>query len=371
VSEANGPVWKAKRSHTRTLTLALVLVGALAHDAAAHQSSVKYVDVAIDGDALAIELRLAPGDVTEPMHLPPDAKPTVSDAARSSAVAPYIARWVDVRTATETCTTSSATTRPDEDGKLLVVAWQVECTTPPRRLDFTPFFVIDRRHEAIVHVELARGGSVDRIVRVGEPSVELEVARDSIAMLWRGLTAPWSPLHLTFLGALVATLVLRRDGDDPRWRLRPWLEVGRAAGRVVGVFVLGQLLGFVAFACEWVAIAPGVLAAALATSTVYVALDTLASPTTRSRFALAAGFGVVHGLGFADYLLATSGSAGDLASVASLQLGVAVGTVFVAAVAVTTCNALAYRIGAVPYRRVAMPVLAAIMISVAIASVFA
>ena len=62
-------------------------------------------------------LRVAPGDVTEPMRLPPDAKPTASDAATTPAVAAYVARWLAiggrVRRARRACapTTASSSSR--------------------------------------------------------------------------------------------------------------------------------------------------------------------------------------------------------------------------------------------------------------------
>ena len=69
----------------------LVLV-AFAPRAFAHQTSVKYIDLTIrDAHTVDVSLRCASTDVTEPMGLPADAKPTVSEALGQSArVAPFV-----------------------------------------------------------------------------------------------------------------------------------------------------------------------------------------------------------------------------------------------------------------------------------------
>ena len=66
---------------------------ALGRPANAHQSSVKYVDVAIEARRAAIQVTVAPGDVTEPLGLPADAQPAVA-AALTPGVGIYVQRWL-------------------------------------------------------------------------------------------------------------------------------------------------------------------------------------------------------------------------------------------------------------------------------------
>src|SRR3954466_6690552 len=74
---------------------ALVVLAAAAGPAGAHQTSVKYVDVTVEGRRATVALTVAPGDVTEPLGLAPDARPTVAEAA-VPAVAAYVAGWLAV-----------------------------------------------------------------------------------------------------------------------------------------------------------------------------------------------------------------------------------------------------------------------------------
>ena len=64
------------------MRIALVVLVALAAPAYAHQTAIKYVEVALDGEHATIALKVAPGDVTTAMGLPVDAKPTPAAAAR-------------------------------------------------------------------------------------------------------------------------------------------------------------------------------------------------------------------------------------------------------------------------------------------------
>ena len=73
---------------------ALVILLLLGRVASAHQTSVKYVDVTIDESRATVAVKVAPGDVTEPLGLPADSKPAVSDVVHAPAVAPYVARWI-------------------------------------------------------------------------------------------------------------------------------------------------------------------------------------------------------------------------------------------------------------------------------------
>src|SRR5689334_13763894 len=80
-------------------SVALVALGALglATPAEAHQTSIKYVDVTVDGARATVRLTVAPGDVTEALGLPADARPSVSEAtgpASGARVAAYVARWI-------------------------------------------------------------------------------------------------------------------------------------------------------------------------------------------------------------------------------------------------------------------------------------
>ena len=57
------------------------MLSMVAGTAAAHQSSVKYVDITVEGAHASVKLTVTPSDVTEALGVPPDARPSVADAA--------------------------------------------------------------------------------------------------------------------------------------------------------------------------------------------------------------------------------------------------------------------------------------------------
>ncbi|HEX7704284.1 MAG TPA: hypothetical protein VF403_26255, partial [Kofleriaceae bacterium] len=126
----------------------VVVLLLIARVASAHQSSTKYLDVTITGDRAELALRFVPSDVTEPMKLRPDAKPTAKAAASSPGVPAYVERWVAVRG----CTAGNGVGSVADDG-FIAVTWAVTCPDAIHELvlDFTPFFSLDPKMEMFVH----------------------------------------------------------------------------------------------------------------------------------------------------------------------------------------------------------------------------
>ena len=95
--------------------IVVLAVLAVSVPAFAHQTSVKYVELDVTGSDAAVRFRVSPADVTEPMGLPPDAKPTALEAAASPQVGPYVARWLVASSHGATCVASAPTTSVDGD----------------------------------------------------------------------------------------------------------------------------------------------------------------------------------------------------------------------------------------------------------------
>src|SRR3954470_6888708 len=151
------------RSPTAVLCAAAIALAAVAAPARAHQTSVKYVDVTVEGRRATVPPPVAPGDVTEPLGLAPDARPTVAEAA-VPAVAAYVAGWLPIvpaagadagpGAAIAPCPAGRPEAAPAADARFVVVRWQVACAADLARiaLDFRAFFAVDARHEAFVTV---------------------------------------------------------------------------------------------------------------------------------------------------------------------------------------------------------------------------
>src|SRR5258705_7939685 len=121
---------------------ALAALGALATSAEAHQTSIKYVDVTVEGRRAAVSVTVAPSDVTEPLGQPPDARPQVAEAI-APAVAAYVARWLAIAPDPgEPCPAGPARALAGADARFVVVTWEVACAADLARLalDFRAFF---------------------------------------------------------------------------------------------------------------------------------------------------------------------------------------------------------------------------------------
>ena len=119
-----------RRPRLVALAAALALAAAavaLPRDARAHQSSVKYVDLTVDGDRAAVRFTVAPADVTAPLGLPDDARPSAAAAAVPAAAA-YVARWLALALPDgRPCAPAPARAQIDPDGAFVVVTWDAAC----------------------------------------------------------------------------------------------------------------------------------------------------------------------------------------------------------------------------------------------------
>lgn len=145
----------------------LVLILAMFRIAHAHQSSTKYLDLEISGDRILVALRFAPGDVTEPLRLRPDATPSPARAAASPEVPRYVQRWIQIRG----CTPGPATAAVD--GDLVVASWACEPSLDPITLDLTAFFALDPKMEMFVRT----GGDTSIRVVAARPVLVIERPR--------------------------------------------------------------------------------------------------------------------------------------------------------------------------------------------------
>jgi hypothetical protein len=142
-----------------------------------HQSSVKYLDLVIDGDTIAARMTVAPSDLTEPLGLAPDAQPTAI-AAATPAASRYTRDWVTVAG----CTPSAERAAPDLDGRFVAVTWTLACRSlgDELDLDLSAFFAVDARHEAIVRID----GGDPIVIRASSPQWSIPRGDDSASWAW-------------------------------------------------------------------------------------------------------------------------------------------------------------------------------------------
>lgn len=333
----------------RSVFILLLLLGRVA---SAHQTSVKYADVTIDENKATLAVKVAPGDVTEPLGLAADSKPSVSDAVSSPAVAPYVARWITASSYGRPCSASAPKSAPDEDGKWVVVTWDVACAGVPTELGFAAFFAIDTRHVAIVHVE---PGARDSIVRADAPRLVLRAKPSLLAWVREGMDHIYTGRdHISFVLALLLVVMLVRTPD---WRLRRPVETLRATATVITAFTIAHSVSLIAASLGWIHLPSRFVESMIAASIAYTALEDIVRPDVPWRFWLTFGFGLIHGLGFASTLAVLLPPRGVIVPLLCFNLGVELGQLTIVIVALPAFYVIARTLGAGVYRRTLMPVI--------------
>lgn len=331
----------------------LVILLLLGRVASAHQTSVKYVDVTIDEDRAAVAVKVAPGDVTEPLGLAADSRPAVRDALTPK-VAAYVAHWIAATSYGRPCSATAPRAAADEDDKFVVVTWQVACPGVPTELSFATFFAVDTRHVAIVHVE---PGARDSIVRADAPRLVLRDRPSLLAWVHEGMDHIYTGRdHISFVLALLLVVMLVRKPD---WQLRRPVETVRATATVITAFTIAHSVSLISASLGWVHLPSRFVESMIALSIAYTAAENVVHPDVPWRFWLTFGFGLVHGLGFASTLAVLLPPRGVIVPLLCFNLGVELGQLTIVLIALPAFYAIARVLGAGAYRRTLMPVISA------------
>jgi len=341
----------------------------LATPADAHQTSVKYVDVTVEGARATIQLTVAPGDVTEPLGLPPDSRPSVAEAT-TPRVAAYVARWLALGPdGAPPCPAEPPRIHPDADARFVVVAWQVACPAGLARLalDFRAFFAVDSRHEAIVTVHAPDATGDATVVRATDPILHVHAGDEAGITAWiaAGVEHIWGGRdHVCFVLALLLVVMLVRR--DHAWATRPPLATLRHTGVIITAFTVAHSLSLIAASLGWVSLRSRPVESLIAFSILYTALENIAKPDVQWRFVLTFGFGLVHGLGFASVLQVMLPPDHVIGPLLGFNLGVELGQLVIVVIALPLAWLCARELGAERYRRRAMPALSILIALIAL-----
>jgi len=316
----------------RWLILAWLLVSRLAY---AHQTSVKYVDVAIDGAAADVTLRLAPTDLAD-----------LSPAA--------VASWMSLSSFGEPCTSGPAAQHAED--KLVAITWHVTCARVPDAADFTKFFAIDQKHVAFVRV---LPDEISAYVGASDPTMSLRDRPTLLAWVHGGIDhiVAWDGRdHISFVLALLLVVMLVRDPTGA-WTIRPMLPTLRSTATVITAFTIAHSLSLISAALGWVHLPSRLVESLIAVSIAYTAAENIVRPDVQWRFFLTFGFGLVHGLGFASTLAVQLPPRDVIVPLLCFNVGVELGQLMIVLVALPLFFAVARRVGAETYRRRVMPVI--------------
>ena len=349
----------------RSLLIALVLVLAWTATAAAHQSSIKYADVTVDGASAAVRVTIAPTDVTQPLGQPDAARPTMEEAlapATLEHVTAFVASWIALRDPRgDTCAISALHAGPAPDPKFIDVSYTATCKAAlaTLTLDFTRFFALDQRHEAIVSVH-ARGEQVEpTVVRISDPVLTITPGQATSLLGWirHGMDHIYGGLdHIAFVLSLLLVVVITRTGDT--WQLRSPLAALRSTALVITAFTIAHSISLILASLGYISLPSRFVESMIAASIVYTAIEDVVKPDVRWRFVLTFCFGLIHGLGFASVLADLLPAEQVLIPLLTFNVGVELGQLSIVLVAIPVFWLIARLVGAPRYRRYVLPAMA-------------
>ena len=331
---------------TFVITSVVLLAARLAY---AHQTSVKYVDLAIvDEHRVDVELRCATSDLENPVL-------TAAD----------VHRWLVLGG----CTSSPERHRTDD--RFMAVTWTATCpTTRELHLDFTAFFALDQRHEAFVRLVAPGHAPEQTIVRASESMVTLVPGEARSLVYWvrdgiGHILDLEAKDHICFVLALLLVVMLYRGAGT--WHTRAFVPTLKSTAVVITAFTVAHSISLISAALGLVTLPSRVVESAIALSIAYTALEDIVRPDVRWRYWLTFGFGLVHGLGFASTLAVQLPPRDVVLPLVCFNVGVELGQLAVVAVALPVLFVLARRLGGDRYRRDVLPIVGGLIFMLGLA----
>jgi hypothetical protein len=348
---------------------ASLLVPVVAH---AHQTSVKPVEVAVDGARADVTVKAGTGDVAEALGLAGDAVPTAAQiAAGADAVAAHVATWVAVQSDGAPCAVERPRAAIDAgDQRYVDIAWTAACARPIEALslDFARLFALDPTQSVMLRLTAEGAEPLDTIVGVDQSP--LTVTLGETGGLWSFVHHGVEHIlfgfdHVAFVLALLLVVILGRTTTGA-WEPRPLRSSLRATAAIVTSFTVAHSLTLIAASLGWVSLPSRLVESAIALSIAYTAIENIVRPDVRWRFALTFAFGLVHGLGFARMLAELLPPDGIVVPLLAFNAGVELGQLLVVLIALPLLTTICRAVGGTRYRRVVMPIASALIAALGI-----
>ena len=194
------------------------------------------------------------------------------------------------------------------DGAYSVLQFDIDC---PKLLteigiNYTLFFDLDPQHRGLLRVEYkgathtavlspTRNNQKIELAQVKSGTVFLQYLHEGIWHIWTGYD------HILFLLSLLLPAVLYRQAGQwkPAIRFRPaLLEVVK----IVTAFTIAHSITLSLATLEVISLPSRWVESAIAASVILAALNNLYPLISRKLWLVAFGFGLIHGLGFANVL---------------------------------------------------------------------
>jgi hypothetical protein len=245
------------------------------------------------------------------------------------------------------------------DGAYAVLRFHADCASPPSQVavDYSLLFDVDPQHRGLLDFR-AGGASQSLVLSRDAPTAAIALHESGVWRQLRSFVAEgvWHILHgydhVLFLLTLLAPAVViyRKEGWTPRASLQ---ETMGEVVKVVTAFTLAHSLTLSLAALDVVRLPSRWVEATIAFTVVLGALNNLRPIISGRRWAMAFGFGLIHGFGFAAVLSDLGLERADLAlALFGFNAGVELGQLAI----VLTLAPLAYAVRASWfYRRLFMP----------------
>ena len=304
---------------TRPLARAALALALLAGSGAAlaHKPSDSYLALAAEGRQLRGQWDIALRDLEYAIGLDADGNGEITWGelrARHADIAAYALARLAVSANGASCPLQATGHEVDNhtDGAYAVLRFTAECPSTPAAVEvrYALFFDLDPQHRGLARISAGeamrtaifspeRATQEIELAAPGALATLLEYGREGVWHIWVGFD------HILFLlSLLLPSVLVLRDGLSGRgWR--PVAAPGDALWdvlRVVTAFTLAHSITLSAAALGWLALPSRLVESAIALSVVLAALNNLRPVVEGRRWAVAFGFGLIHGFGFASVL---------------------------------------------------------------------
>lgn len=293
------------------LFLALAFAGG---PALAHKPSDSYLRVRVEGALLRGQWDIALRDLEYAIGLDADGDGAITWGevrAREADIAAYAFARLALSADGQTCGAESRRLLVDEhsDGAYAVLEFEARCAAAPQRtlrFDYSLFADLDPTHRGLLQVQQG-AATASGVLGPDHPRLELAVgtvsrlrqfldyAREGVWHIWIGID------HALFLVSLLlpAVLVYGARAWEPAPRFAPafW-----DVFRIVTAFTVAHSITLSLAALGVVALPSRLVESVIALSVMLAALNNLRPWVLGRRWAVAFGFGLVHGFGFASVL---------------------------------------------------------------------
>jgi len=291
------------------------LLAFIALPAHAHKPSDSFLALHVDGAATRVRWDIALRDLEFAIGLDADGNGEITWGelkAKRRELEAYALSRLTLFSDQKPCALAVSDLLVDEhsDGAYAVLGIAADCGGRPAGslgIDYRLFFDLDPTHRGLVRFERARGMAQTGVLSPEKPRLEfragevsaldqfLDYLKEGVKHIWDGID------HILFLLSLLlpSVLIFRDKAWRPSAQFR---DVFWDVFKVVTSFTVAHSITLSLAALSVISLPSRLVESAIALSVLLAALNNLWPVVFGRRWAVAFGFGLIHGFGFASVL---------------------------------------------------------------------